>query len=244
MGQAVSSSARPTAGFYDTSSDDPFCRLIIEASPDFIYIYDRIEGRYLFASERCKAMLGYTPQQFVQFTRKDIEQLIHPEDLARAKAHYGRQELLDDTEISNTTYRFRHAGGDHRLMRCRQKVFSRDQKREVRCILGVGTDITDEANRRAEMDSLRSQILSIRDDEQKRIGQQMHDTAMQDIVGAALLLRRLEGTPHKGLSVIGEAGALLSRALTQMIDMTNGLATAKGSSRSAPRAEVAEETAR
>jgi PAS domain-containing protein len=68
---------------------DQLSQLILEASPDFIYVYDRLEDRYLFASERCTSMLGYTPQQLVQLTRGQVLQLIHPEDLAHALAHAG-----------------------------------------------------------------------------------------------------------------------------------------------------------
>ena len=68
-----------------------------------------------------------------------------------------------------TTYRVRHIQGDYRLLRCRQKVFSRDQAGRAKCILGVASDITDEARRQVEVDALRAQILRIRDEERRRL---------------------------------------------------------------------------
>ena len=78
-------------------------RLILEASPDIVYIYDRIDRRYSFISGRSKAVLGYTPAQIEQLDPEGIERLIHPEDLARAKAHDDGQETLRDEDVSMTT---------------------------------------------------------------------------------------------------------------------------------------------
>ena len=111
----------PAAG--EVLRDEHLLELILDASPDLIYVYDRLEERYLFVSERSTPMLGYTPQQIMQLQSADIHELIHPEDLPHAKAHYAKQEQLADTEISMTTYRVRHIQGDYRLLRCRQKVF-------------------------------------------------------------------------------------------------------------------------
>ena len=61
--------------------DDHLLEVILSASPDLIYVYDRLEERYLFVSERSTPMLGYTPQQIMQLESADIHELIHPEDL-------------------------------------------------------------------------------------------------------------------------------------------------------------------
>ena len=166
--------ANSTAG--KPLSGDHLLGLILAASPDLIYLYDRLEERYLFVSERSTSMLGYAPQHIMQLKSADIHDLIHPEDLAHAKAHYANQEQLADTEISMTIYRVRHAQGDYRLLRCRQKVFSRDHAGRAKCILGVASDITDEARRQVEVDALRAQILRIRDEERRRLALRLHDT--------------------------------------------------------------------
>lgn len=195
-------------------------QLIVEACPDLIYVYDRLEERYLFVSDRSTAILGYTPHQIQQLRSEDVHQLIHPEDLAHAKAHYAKQENLADTEISMTTYRVRHAAGDYRLLRCRQKVFSRAQHGGVKCILGVATDISEEVRRKSELDGLRTQILRIRDDERRRIALRMHDTAMQHLIGASLLLKGVETrfASVDGTEALVEARASLSRALRDMLE--------------------------
>lgn len=170
------SSAEPGPAAGEMPRDDGLLQLILAASPDLIYVYDRLEERYLFVSERSTPMLGYSPQQMMQLERGDIHELIHPEDLAHAKTHYARQEQLSDIEISITTYRVRHIHGDYRLLRWRQKVLSRDHAGRARCILGFATDITDEARRQVELDGLRAQILRIRDEERHRLALLLPDT--------------------------------------------------------------------
>jgi PAS domain S-box-containing protein len=198
---------------------DQLFELILEASPDLIYVYDRLEERYLFVSQRSFTMLGYTPQQIMQLRSEDIEEWIHPEDLAHAQAHYTQQDQLGDADTSLTTYRVRHADGDYRLARCRQRVLSQTAYGQVKCILGVGTDITDEARRQAELDGLRTQILRIRDEERRKMALRMHDTAMQHLVGAALLLQGMEARLiDPETARLSEARASLSRALRDMLE--------------------------
>jgi PAS domain S-box-containing protein len=176
----------------DISEDSALFRLVNEASPDIIYVYDRLRERYPFVSGRCKEILGYAPQDIQRLKARDVERLIHPADLERARAHYARQAALSDHEVAHTTYRVACASGEYRLLRCRQKVFSRGRDGVVVSILGVATDITDQVNRERELDGLRAQILSIRDDERRRIALRLHDTALQHLVGAALLLKGIE----------------------------------------------------
>jgi PAS domain S-box-containing protein len=219
-GKKMTPTAAGDSSIEPIGHSDHLFQLILQASPDLIYVYDRLEERYLFVSERSTAMLGYTPQQIKALRSEDIHEWIHPEDLEHAKAHYARQDYLSDTEVSRTTYRVRHADGDYRLIRCRQKVFSRTTSGKPKCILGIGTDITGETNRRSELEALRTQILCIRDEERRRIALHMHDTAVQHLIGTALLLKgvetRLEG--DEGMSALGEARMALSRALRDILE--------------------------
>lgn len=199
--------------------------LIIEASPDIIYIYDRLENKYPFVSGRCREILGFAPGQLRRRRAQDVDLLIHPDDRDRARAHYARQASLRDQEVAQTTYRVAHAGGGYRLLRCRQKVFSRCPNGVVKCILGVATDITDQANGQRELDALRAQILSICDGERRRLALRLHDTVIQHLVGAALLLKGIEvewcedsGRRDSVRDILAAAQASLSRALREMVE--------------------------
>jgi PAS domain S-box-containing protein len=192
--------------------------LVLEASPDVIYLYDRLEQRYSFISERSKEVLGYTPEQIQGLRGDDIERLIHPDDLPRARAHYAKQQRLRDDDVSMATYRLAHARGGHRLLRCRQKVFSRTADGTAKHILGVASDITEQANTELELRGLREQIVRIRDEERRALALQLHDTAVQHLVAAALLLDSIEkNLPVRTKGALDEVHASLSRALRDIV---------------------------
>jgi len=193
-------------------------RVVLEASPDIVYIYDCIGCRYSFVSSRIKAVLGYNPAQIEQMGSEAIERLIHPDDLSRARAHYAGLAGLRDDDISMISYRVAHANGEYRLLRCRQKVLSRSADGTVERILGVATDTTEYANAEQQLVGLEEQILRIRDDERQRMAMRMHDTAVQHLVGAALLLSHLEKDLAPGaIGAIEEVHASLSRALQEIL---------------------------
>jgi PAS domain S-box-containing protein len=197
------------------ADSNPLLSEIFEVSADVIYLFDRLEERYLSVNRRCLDILGYTPEQVLQMTPGDLERLIHPKDLARAKRHYGNLEHLDDDEVSETTYRLRHAHGDYRTLHCRQKVFSRTADGVTKCIIGVATDITSAARRQTEIRSLRAEVVRIRKSERERIAAQLHDTAVQDVVGAAFLLKALGGQEQ----ALAEVRSCLSKALRSMLEL-------------------------
>ena len=185
-------------------------------SADVIYLYDRLEERYLSVNSRCLDVLGYMPEQVLRMSPSDLDQLIHPKDLARAKRHYANQEKLADDEVSMTTYRVRHAHGDYRTLRCRQKVFSRTPRGIAKCIIGVATDVTTAARRQTEIKALRAEVLRIRKLERERIVAQLHDTAVQDVVGAAFLLKASGGRAQ----AVAEVRSCLAKALRSMLDLS------------------------
>jgi len=196
--------------------------LLIETSLDVVYVYDRLEGRYVYVSGRCKEVLGYQPDEIMRLSSDDVEQLIHPDDRARAHAHYARQATLREDEITEATYRIGRTNGEYRLLQCRQKLLSRDQSGAPRRILGIAADITEQKSRESELHSLKSAILDIREEERQRIAQEMHDTAVQHLVGAALILHKIGiddtqngGTLSGSLDTVRRS---LSRALNAILE--------------------------
>jgi PAS domain S-box-containing protein len=210
----------------DEAEAAAFLEAVIQASPDIIYIYDRLEGRYSFVSSRCKDVLGFTSDQMQRLNAKDVELLIHPEDLELARAHYAKQAYLRDDEVAQTSYRVACSTGEYRLLRCRQMVFSRNLNGDAKRILGVATDLTDQANRERELKGLREQLLAVRDHERRRLALRLHDTAIQHLVGAALLLQGIERDWCKadswqtgsGRDALNAVQTSLSRALREIVE--------------------------
>jgi PAS domain S-box-containing protein len=201
--------------FSSPETTDDMATHAFQMSSDIVYIYDRLEERYLSVNSRCLQVLGYTPEQMLRLGPSDVANLIHPKDLARANQHYSNQETLADDEVSMTTYRVRHLHGDYRRLRCKQKVFSRTKHGLSKCIIGLATDITDEAKRRSEIKGLRAEVCRIREFERERIAALLHDTAVQDVLGAGMLLKAMGGEDQIQLQV----QACLTRALRSMLDI-------------------------
>jgi PAS domain S-box-containing protein len=194
-------------------------QLILDASPDIVYVYDRITRTYPFVSGRVRAVLGYEPSQ-IQESTDGVEALIHPADLARVRTHYARQESLQDDEVAVAEYRVAHLTGSYRLLRCRQKALSRTADGAVKLVLGMATDVTDHHEAKSELHDLRKRLSSMQDEERRRVALEMHDTVMQHLVGAALLLNSLEKVVSSEGSISGtleRAQASLSRALSDMV---------------------------
>ncbi len=188
---------------------------ILEISPDVVYLYDRLKKRYLSVNSRCVDILGYTPDQILQMDPSDLDQLIHPKDVARAKSLYASQEHLVDNEVLEATYRVRHAHGDYRNLRNRQRVFARTAGGVAKIIIGVGTDITSTVRRQTEVNGLRGELIRSRRLERLRIAARLHDTAVQDVVGAAFLLKNSGGQGR----VLADVRLCLSKALRSILDV-------------------------
>jgi PAS domain S-box-containing protein len=220
----IMNTARKLDQFYLPQTADDMASHAIAMSSDIVYIYDRLEQRYLSVNSRCWDVLGYTPEQMLRWEPSDIADLIHPKDLARANQHYSNQDTLADDEVSMTTYRFRHLHGDYRKMRCKQKVFSRTKNGSAKCIIGLGTDVTGEAKRHSEIKGLRAEVSRIREFERERIAAWLHDTAVQEVLGAGMLLKKMGGEGRIELQI----RACLSRALRCMLDVSSENAVGNG----------------
>lgn len=133
----IASWGRPAAHAFDMSSD-------------IVYIFDRLEDRYLSVNERGE----FGPSE------KTRPELIR---------HYSTKGSLADDEVSMTTYRVRHLRGDYKMLRCKQKVFSRTKDGSTKCIVGLPTHVTDEARRPSEIKGLRAEVCRIREFERERI---------------------------------------------------------------------------
>jgi PAS domain S-box-containing protein len=198
-----------------------FLRLLTEASPDIIYLYDRVHQTYPMVAGRCREILGYSPDDLQRLGPQQVERrLIHPDDLECARAHHARQATLRDDELAQITYRMARSTGEYRLLRCRQKVFSRNRQGVAKWILGVATDVTDMANRERELEWLKAEIVHAKEQERRRIALHLHDTAVQHLVGAAMLLEGMSVDHQLGEAdaTLGEVRASLSRALRDMLE--------------------------
>jgi len=110
-------------------------RFISENANDLIFILDR-EGKFLYANESYKRLLGYTPEEL--FVKSAIE-LSHPED--RKQTILDFQKALKRNEETNIA-RYRCKDRSYKWIETRATVTSDNEIDNVK-IIGVSRDITE-----------------------------------------------------------------------------------------------------
>ncbi|MEG3894573.1 MULTISPECIES: PAS domain S-box protein [unclassified Microcoleus] len=128
---------------------------ILTTIPNFIYIYDAVENKNIYANEAVTAMLGYTAQELQAMGTDAIANLVHPED--QKKLITGMQRLTHSSnphETHDIDYRIKHKNGEWRWVHDRSTIFKRTSDGQMRQIIGSVLDISD---RKQAEESLKQQ---------------------------------------------------------------------------------------
>jgi PAS domain S-box-containing protein len=126
-------------------SRDEFERMAA-TSPDFLFIYDLIDGRNVYENKRLEEQLGYT---IGQLEGDSTDAFVHPDDLAQVRDQYRRFDRATDGEVLEWEFRSRHADGTYRWFHVRATIFDRTDDARARRIIGHSRDIT--AQKQAEV---------------------------------------------------------------------------------------------
>jgi len=119
-------------------SRDEFERMAA-TSPDFLFIYDLIDGRNVYENKRLEEQLGYTVGQL---EGDSTDALVHPDDLAQVRDQYRRFDRATDGEVLEWEFRSRHADGTYRWFHVRATIFDRTDDGRARRIIGHSRDVT------------------------------------------------------------------------------------------------------
>lgn len=144
---------------------------------------------------------------------KATERFFHPDDQAKAKAHFEQLADLQDGEVATVEYRILNPQGEYRPHRHRETVMRRDAAGEVELVLGVSEDITDFDLVEKQVRDLSERLLTSQIDERRRIAEDLHDSTGQHLfaVGLALTRARSSQTAAGGKGL--ENRAMLFEAL-------------------------------
>lgn len=119
-----------------------FIQQIADASPNILYLYDVQEQRNIYSNRETATVLGYTPDQVQAMGSSFLQDLMHPDDLARLPQQREQINRSQDSEIVEFEYRMRQANGEWCWLYSRDAVFSRDAENRVQQIIGTAQDIT------------------------------------------------------------------------------------------------------
>jgi PAS domain S-box-containing protein len=120
-----------------------FISRVIGTAPMLIYIYDLIEQANVFCNDRISSLLGFTPQEVLEFGNRIFESLLHPDDMETVTAHQTALKSMSDGQIAEVEYRMRHKNGSYRVLHSWESIFARNEQGEPIRTAGAAFDVTE-----------------------------------------------------------------------------------------------------
>ena len=207
---------------------------IIHTAPDIIFSR-QADGSRDYISDRFYDYTGADSGSANGFGWLDY---VHPEDKEHAMAHWLR--CVESGANYESEYRIRSRDGAHRWFRARALPI-RDLKGEIVKWYGTCSDIHDSKmleqsirdsaaelekmvdERTAELRRLSVRLLSMQDEERRRIARDLHDGLGQELAVAKMVLGKSLGpnsTPAEK-QVANEASEIIDRAIQQVRSMSH-----------------------
>ncbi|AFZ05716.1 PAS/PAC sensor signal transduction histidine kinase [Oscillatoria nigro-viridis PCC 7112] len=128
---------------------------ILTTIPNFLYIYDAVKNKNIYANESVTAILGYTPQELQDLGTHAIANLVHPDDLLKLTTGMERlKHSRNPYETDDRDYRIKHKNGEWRWVHARSKIFKKTPDGQILQFIGSVLDISD---RKQAEESLKQQ---------------------------------------------------------------------------------------
>ncbi|HEX3353055.1 MAG: PAS domain-containing protein [Terriglobales bacterium] len=206
---------------------------IVKTAPDIIFSR-QADGARDYISGRFYEFTGAPPSSASGFGWLEY---VHPEDRDRSMSHWVR--CVESGENYESEYRMRGRDGQYRWFRARALPL-RDQAGNVLRWYGTCADIHDsklleESMRRSAVELekmvdertaalrlLSSRLMTMQDDERRRIARELHDGLGQELVAIKLLLNGIvrNDSPHLAPQV-AEVTAMIDNAAQQIRSLSH-----------------------
>ena len=174
--------------------------MITRATPDLIYLYDPKDERIVWMNRCPHAFIGGAERDARTMTRREMHQLVHPDDRAQFRATGSLMAAAyGDTDVLAAEIRVRTDGGNWRWLHSRATVFSRRETGAPLLLLGVATDIT--ARKKSEQNLIVARELA-------------EYAAMVKNDFLARICDRFRGAMHEMLGIASDVAADRERRLT------------------------------
>jgi two-component system, NarL family, sensor kinase len=182
-------------------------RAILSALPDMMFLLDE-EGTYLDWYAADPTNLYVPPEQFLGQNIREIM----PHELAEEFARHFRR-VLASGEPATVEYSL--------PIRNQLKVF---ETRIVKCgdrkLLSVVRDLTEKKLAEVELRQLSSRLLSLQDEERRKIARELHDTTAQNLFALTINLENLRlqniGLTPTGMEIFKECQSLCESSLQEV----------------------------
>ncbi len=126
-----------------------FIQGIVDASTNILYVDSFADGSNFYINRWVQNVLGYTPEDIRKMGPRYLDRLVHADEKALMATERRKLLAINDGEVVENEYQFRHRQGNWRWLLCRETVFQRDENGLPTQIFGTATDIT--KRKRAEV---------------------------------------------------------------------------------------------
>lgn len=191
---------------------------IVEASPGVIYVHDTGTGRTEFVGGNIERILGFMEGASSPLGEDLLATHVHPDDQARLREHAARLPDLPPGRVASATFRTRGHDGGWRWLTTQEVPFEHGPDGKTRSVIGVATDVTERMDAETKVEGLKERLLSIQEDERRRISRELHDSTVQHLVAASLaLMRAAEAAPPEAVrGEISVAQTILTEAMEEI----------------------------
>jgi len=184
-----------------------------------------LTGRIIFANEKFCSVLGYKERELVG---KTIFEITHPGDATESRLLFRR--IVTKSEPYQLEKRYLRKDGSALWVSVSASPL-RDAEGKTQSAVAIIIDISDQKKAQAFLEDrargLEGEILAISDREQRRIGQDLHDSLCQHLTAIAFMARSvaLRLKKHRVIEVehIEEIAELINDGVTEARTIARGL---------------------
>jgi signal transduction histidine kinase len=163
-------------------------RQVTEAAPGMLYVIDLETGVVEHLNRGYLAFLPDGPSRGVEATQA-LWALVHPADVPALRRHRRACLALADGAVGEITLRLRLADGSLRWMHSQRRAIARGADGRVTRLVCSAQDVTSLRHSAETLQQLTRRLLTMQDDERRRIARDLHDSTAQNLLGASLAIR-------------------------------------------------------
>lgn len=168
------------------------------------------------SNDEVALLLGYEPDAFSE-TRAAFVERLHPEDRGMVRACF--RDYLDGRRTEYACeFRMRTRSGAYRWFRSVGQIVDRDALGQASRVIGTYLDITDQVGTMRRLSELSAQLLTVQEEERRRLARELHDEVGQQLTAIKLNLHAVEHNPMSPdvLRRVTDCGAIVEHTLAQI----------------------------
>ncbi|MEM7035310.1 MAG: PAS domain-containing protein, partial [Chloroflexota bacterium] len=203
---------------------EQFSQKLLSTISNGVYILDLVAWKNLYVNEQYTKLTGYTLDDLSNMSRREVMDLIHPEDRPVIDEYTQHLQNASDDEILEVEFRYKKADGKWAWFMVWIVIFERDESSKVTKILGSFVDITERKQTQENHKRLEVQIQHAQKLESLGIlaGGIAHDfnnllTGILGNVGLATMKVSTSSPSVNNLKQIEEAAIRASELCNQML---------------------------